>query len=196
MTELVIERKVLGRSKKTYLIDLMTYEILLVKSEHGVNSKFINMLNKPKINTHDLKRFATIDIESLSYKIDKYGNKQLIPFLISCYDFNNNVKFTSLLGHPSFNQGTFLRPLYNLYLHNDKKLLDFLLKLFTKNFHKYRIYAHNLSSFDGIFLLRALIVISDKYNFNIEPLIRDNKIISIRCDYGFRSDTCKYRYYI
>lgn len=185
--EVLIERRIKGKHIKVYLIDQLTSEILIVKYQPK-SMGTIKPSKTSKTNVQSLSRFATIDIETLSFNINKH-EKQLIPFLIGSHDFMNNETRVSLLPHPHINQG-------KNYLEKDKYLQTFLMQIFTGKFNKYRIYAHNLSSFDGVLLLRTLIAIGDRHNIKIEPLIRDNKIISIKCRYEYRKDLNKYRYSI
>jgi hypothetical protein len=51
------------------------------------------------------------------------------------------------------------------------------------------VYIHNLSLFDGIFLLGSLSELSIKDN-DIQLLKRDNKLIIIRFKYGKEDDDC------
>ena len=47
--------------------------------------------------------------------------------------------------------------------------------LMIRKYNNYKIYVHNLSYFDGIFLFNVLVDFSD----NIKPIINDNKFIDI-----------------
>src|SRR5690606_41936719 len=47
--------------------------------------------------------------------------------------------------------------------------------LLRSEFDKYKIFIHNLSNFDGIFLLKQLMD-----NYIVEPIINDGRIISIK----------------
>ena len=59
-------------------------------------------------------------------------------------------------------------------LNKDIKLLDIIKdNLFSYRYNGYLIYAHNLSSFDGIYILNQLVKLSEQINIKIEPMIRD-----------------------
>jgi len=75
------------------------------------------------------------------------------------------------------------------------KLIEFFLQFIDKKFHKFRLYAHNLSSFDGILIMEAFFHMSEQHGFRLEPIIKDNKIISLKIRFGKTSGN-KYRYYI
>jgi DNA polymerase type B, organellar and viral len=71
----------------------------------------------------------------------------------------------------------------------------FFLQFIDYKYHNFTLYAHNLSGFDGILILESLVYLSDDYGFKIEPLIRDNKIISIKVSFGKMKDN-RYKYHI
>jgi hypothetical protein len=203
-----------------YLIDSITYEILLVKKQ-DINKKIRGFL-KPllttlDINSDDLNRFATLDIETIAKShaifgdnkfsdfnlIENNSNYDLLPLIISLFDFPRNEYLSQSL-HPAIPTnitGLELRKEIVDY-HDNNFTSDILLQNFlsiilkTNKYHRYKIYAHNLSAFDGIYLLGNLIRLSNIIHIKVIPLIRDNKIISIKVNYGYRKDTKKYRYHL
>jgi hypothetical protein len=78
-----------------------------------------------------------MDIETIN------TNRDLIPYLICAYD---GSEYISAYSNNSLNQkalfNKFLNKLINNYLSKNKRLV---------------VYAHNLSGFDGIFLLKHLL---------------------------------------
>ena len=72
---------------------------------------------------------------------------------------------------------------------------DFLLNFFQRRLHKNIIYAHNLTSFDGVFILKSLLKLGEKYDFSIQPIFRDGKLILIKCRFGLDKNN-KHKYYI
>ena len=126
-------------------------EIILQKQERSAKP-FKQLVTEKKINNS----FMTLDIESITNE-----NGQIIPYLINVYDGKNHITSYS---DSSLNQ--------------EKLFNDFINKLLIllKN-KKTIIYAHNLSGFDGIFLLAHLIKNSNK--LDIKPLVYNGKIISI-----------------
>jgi len=73
---------------------------------------------------------------------------------------------------------------------------NFLSQFINSKFNKFRIYAHNLSSFDGILITSALFYISQHNDCKLEPTIKDNKLISIKLRFGRRTGTNNFIYYI
>ncbi|MFN7611021.1 MAG: DNA polymerase, partial [bacterium] len=96
--------------------------------------------------------FLTLDIETY---LDSNNNH--VPFILGYYDGkNSNVFYLSDYSSPQ-----------ELIIDCFKSLLV------PKNRNKV-VYVHNLSRFDGIFLINSLLS-----SFNIKPVIRDNQIYSI-----------------
>lgn len=186
----------------------MTKEILLVQKFNINKSKgFIKKLAlDPSLTKDDLKKFITFDIESITDidSLKKYGDEIYFdPILITAVDYYNknfNNKFLrtiddiriydSIPTQKSNNQ-------FNLRLRSNvlDKLIEFFLQFIDKKFHKFRLYAHNLSSFDGILIMEAFFHMSEQHGFRLEPIIKDNKIISLKIRFGKTSGN-KYRYYI
>ena len=88
----------------------------------------------------------------------------------------------------SFGQGSKLE-VYHISIYDGKNFLTFylsdytnseelitnsILSLMLRKYHGYKIYIHNLSNFDGIFLLTVLTKIGI-----VNPIINKGKIISI-----------------
>jgi len=120
--------------------------------------------------------------------------------MISAYDFFNKKMYNKLLkSHWSTSENI---PV-NSYTILHKKLREerleslqsFFLQFIDDKFHKFVLYAHNLSSYDGILILESLLYMCDTHKFKLEPIIRDNKIISLKLRFGFINEN-KYRYYI
>jgi hypothetical protein len=98
--------------------------------------------------------FVTMDIETI--KLDS----KLSPYLICAY---NGVNYITSYANESINQKTFFSSFFNQllnYFNNDNVLV---------------VYAHNLSGFYGIFLLKYLL----EYG-KVEPLLHNGKLISIK----------------
>ena len=121
-------------------------ELVLLNIEKSV--KFINNL---LITQRLTNKIITMDIETL------IKDGIMIPYCISWYDGENN---------------------YTYYLSNYKSSEDMIIHaikdLMIKKYDNYIIYIHNLSGFDGIFLLKILVELG-----NIKPIIHHGDIISI-----------------
>ena len=112
--------------------------------------KFFNRINTDKkINTN----FIALDIETRT--IDNI----FIPYCISYFD---GVKATSFY--------------LSDYKNSDDMLTNCIISLLKRKYNGYKVYVHNLSNFDGIFLLRLL---SSIPNFSLDPIIRDGKLINL-----------------
>lgn len=135
------------------------------KREIGKSTKYfldgVNVLNKQVLPAKPFKRlnldrkigqaFVTMDIETIN------RNGKLIPYLISAY---NGTEFISS------------------YSSDQNELFsNFINKLLTlsTNSNNLIVYAHNLSGFDGIFLMKHLLAFG-----KVEPLLFNGKLMSIK----------------
>ena len=132
------------------IIYFMGGEIVLRKKV--LNAKpFTKESQDSKINSH----FITMDIETI-----KVENK-ITPYLICAY---NGTDYISAYANESLNQ----KALFTTFINN-------LLTLLNTKQSVINIYAHNLSGFDGIFIMKHLL------NYGkVEPIIFNGKIISIK----------------
>ena len=73
----------------------------------------------------------------------------------------------------------FLRYLSD-YIDSTDMLKAGILSIMKRKYNGYRVYLHNFSNFDGVFLLNILSSLSD----NIKPIIRDNKLLDIKFNYS------------
>ena len=108
---------------------------------------------KTTIDKYLQEKFITFDIETIR------NNDKLIPYLICAYNGSE-----SIVSYADSNLDQ-----SNLF----KNFLDKLLTFFNKS-SRLIIYAHNLSNFDGIFLLKELINYGE-----VKPLFFNGKLISI-----------------
>jgi len=109
---------------------------------------------KTKVDKYLQEKFVTFDIETIR------KDSELIPYLICAY---NGSDYITSYATSNLNQTLLF-----------KKFLDQLLTFFN-NSRRLIIYAHNLSNFDGIFLLKQLI----KYG-EVKPLYFNNRLMSIQ----------------
>ena len=98
--------------------------------------------------------FVTMDIETVTIL------SKITPYLICAY---NGKDYITSYANKSFDQ----KPLFNSFL---TQLLNFF-----NNRKNLVVYAHNLSGFDGILLLKHLLPFG-----KVEPLIFNGKLISIK----------------
>jgi len=109
-----------------------------------------------------INKFITLDIET---RIDNYEH---VPYCI-CY-FDGKKKYSFYVTDFS-DYGEML-----------KTAIESLLK---PKYSGYVIYAHNLSNFDGIFLLKTLTELADD-KIKITPILRDGNFINIKATFGSR----------
>jgi hypothetical protein len=191
--EVVVERsiEVFGYRKHIYLIDMLNNNILLHK-RFNINKKTKGFINKNlqdfNIKIEDLIKFITFDIECITdldlLQID--GDYTYFdPVLIAAHDFYNDVVHTEILRHELGKKDPI--SLFDRGKDNESRkdykielLSNFFYRFMQPKYHKFILYAHNLLKFDGIFILESLINISDNSNVIIQPLMRDNKLISIK----------------
>ncbi|MDV2687255.1 DNA polymerase, partial [Alkalihalophilus lindianensis] len=64
---------------------------------------------------------------------------------------------------------------------NEKEMLrTSILYLMKRKYHNHKIYIHNFSGFDAVFLLTVLSDLSDK----VRPVLRDGRYIDLRLDFS------------
>ena len=67
------------------------------------------------------------------------------------------------------------------YKSSDDLLRNAIKSLTIEKYNNYKVYIHNLSSFDGIFLLRILATMD---NTKLIPIIKDDKMIALTLKFG------------
>lgn len=123
-------------------------ELLLKQKSRKVS--FFELLKTDKKMKN---KFITLDIETRT--IDSV----FIPYCISYFD-----------GKETF-------PFYlSDYIDSEDMLSSCIVSLLKRKYNGYKIYVHNLSNFDGIFLLRIL---SNMPSFNLTPIMKDGKLINL-----------------
>ncbi len=122
-------------------------EIISKIKLHKVN-KILTLKKQP----YYINKFITLDIET------KVINNVIIPYAISYFD------------------GKTIRSFYETSYMSPEEMVKTALKtLLIRKYHNYKIYVHNLSNFDGIFIFKLLMEISS----NIKPIINEGKFINI-----------------
>jgi len=109
---------------------------------------------KSKVDNYLQKYIVTMDIETIKQ------NNKLIPYLICAY---NGLDYITSYADSTLNQKMLFSKFFN-------ELLTFF-----KKGNVLQVYAHNLSNFDGVFLLSQLL----EYG-KIEPLYFNGKLMSIK----------------
>lgn len=119
-----------------------------------VNSKPFSTLKMEKVVKTS---FVTMDVETIKI------NGELAPYLISAYNGTDYMNSYAQVVEGVINQGELVASFIT-------QLSTFFGKAKTLT-----VYAHNLSSFDGIFLVRNLLSIG-----SVQPLIYNGRLISIQ----------------
>jgi hypothetical protein len=96
----------------------------------------------------------------------------MVPYAIGIYDGIEAYSFYST---------DFINP--------EKMMENAIEHLMKRKYHNYKVYLHNLSNFDGIFLLKILTSLSDKINI----IIREGRIIDIKFKFGSNNYTLYFR---
>ena len=123
-------------------------ELLLKQKSRKVS--FFESLKTDKKMTN---KFITLDIETRT--IDNV----FIPYCISYFDGKKTFSFY-----------------LNDFKDSDDMLTTCITNLLQRKYNGYKVYVHNLSNFDGIFLLRIL---SNVPGFNLLPTMKDGKLINL-----------------
>jgi hypothetical protein len=140
------------------IINNQTYHIkngqLILKSL----KKTTNYLKSLKIDKKLNNKFITLDIETQTI------NNVMTPYCICFYD------------------GKYSKSFYlSDYKNNQEMLLYSITSLLKRKYNGYKVYVHNLSNFDGIFLVKILSSID---NIKLYPVIKDDKMIDIKLTYS------------
>ena len=107
------------------------------------------------------RNFLTVDLETRTI------NGKMQPVCVSIFD------------------GKVAKSFYLLDYHNEHDMLKASIEyLMIRKYSGYKVYLHNFSYFDGVFLLRVLSYLSHK----IQPVIRDNRIVDLRFSYNIKND--------
>jgi hypothetical protein len=122
---------------------------LIVKK---INRK-VTFLQKIKKDIFPSDKYITMDLET------KEIDNKLVPYCVSIYD------------------GEISKSFYLLDYKDSDSMLESAIKyLMKRKFDNYKIYIHNWSYFDGVFLLRILSNLSDK----IQIKKRDGRLIDVK----------------
>lgn len=135
--------------QKYYFEDV---KIILKKIER--KTSFLRKINKSSFRT---TKFITMHLETRTL-----NDGIMIPYCVSIFD------------------GEICESFYISDYENSEKLLETSIVYFMKRkYHQYKVFLHNFSNFDGIFLLRIISSLSK----NIRP-IRDGNIIILNFTFG------------
>jgi DNA polymerase type B, organellar and viral len=66
------------------------------------------------------------------------------------------------------------------YSNPDEMIQAAIKSLMIRKYHRSRVYIHNFSQFDSVFILRNLVYLSN----NVRPLIKDGRFINVKFTYA------------
>ena len=134
-------------------IYFMDGEVILRKQQ--LSAKYFN---KMKTEKEIKNNFITMDIETIKQ------SDQLTPYLICAYNGKDYItSFSSGNSDATLNQKLLF-----------KNFIDKLITFIGRKSNRIMVYAHNLSGFDGIFLMKHLL-----QHGKVKPLIFNGKIMCI-----------------
>jgi len=149
--------------KENYIIREIGKSCYHFKNNKLILKKIIKPTSPIKKVRKELKlrnKFITMDLETINI------NGKLYPYLLCWYDgintksYYNNINTTDSI------------VIINYKIKN--MINDMVNDLCIKKYHGYKIYLHNLSKFDGFFLVKYLAIVGI-----VDPIIHKGKIISI-----------------
>ena len=123
-------------------------------------------ISKIKVDKKISNRFLTLDIETRTI------NNIMEPYCVSIF---NGTKFTSFY--------------LTDYADSDTMLRNVIQSLMKTRYNRSKIYIHNLSNFDGVFLFKVL---SNFENTHFKPVMKDNKMISLQFTWKNNPDSSKF----
>jgi len=123
------------------------------------DTKFIDKIKQDSSITNNI---ITLDLETYSSNIN---NEEVLNVISACiYDGDNKLSFY-----------------LSDYNSSDDLLRDAIKSLMNDKYNNYKVYIHNLSRFDGVFLLRLLADIKDT---KLDVLQREDKMIALTLNFG------------
>ena len=161
-TDELLDINNLGTFKRTIQNQKFQFvDTQLISKEKLYTFPFIKKLSaKPFL----INKFITMDLETINV------NGKLIPYVIAHYD------------------GTSSQTFYVTDYRDHKDMLIACIKsLMQRKYNGYKVYLHNFSNFDGIFLFNILNELSN----DIKPIINDGNFINII----FKYNNGKYKLY-
>jgi hypothetical protein len=133
------------------------------------NLNFMESLDSSKEANWYSNKVITLDIETVT------RNNVITPYAVGIYDGSTYQSF---------------------YLTDFKDVDHIMLKalryLKQAKYNGYTVYAHNLSNFDSIFLLKYLVILSPNHKLN--PIMRSGKLISLVFNFNIGKLACSIRF--
>ena len=152
-TDTLLQDGIIQREIGKAFIYFIDGEIIL--KQKVVNSKPFSTL---KVEKAIKTKFITMDVETINQ------NGSITPYLISGFNGTSYINSYANIVNGVINQGELVT-----------SFITQLSSLFPKKAKTLTVYAHNLSGFDGIFLVRNMLTLG-----KVQPLIYNGRLISIK----------------
>jgi hypothetical protein len=146
--------------------DLYTFKRIINNEEyHFINgemvyksvSRKVKYLKKVGISLYRTEKFITMDLETRTI------DGKMEPICLSIYNGKYKASF-----------------FINDYKNPDDMIKTGIRSIMKRQFYGYRVFFHNFSYFDGIFIMRILSEMGEIKR----PIIRDNRLIQIPFNFG------------
>lgn len=139
-----------------------------------VNNRVFKYINGKAVYRENIKKVKFIRAINKSENL----NLNIITMDLETRELtNSNLEVISSVFYNGKEFNTFYLADYN---NSSEMIKDSLANLKDKKYHRYSIYIHNLSYFDGVFLLKHMVEVFTV----VKPIIRDGRIISIKVYFG------------
>lgn len=124
-----------------------------------------------------MKRFIKTTNISTIKRRTPYLNTRFLTMDIETKKYNDILKATTI----SVYDGDSIKSSFITDFDNAEEMIKItILSLMSRKYNGYRVYLHNFSGFDSVFILKILIQLSQ----DVKVIMKDNKLISIRFKYG------------
>jgi len=133
-------------------------------------SKFMSSIKK---NKNMNNRMITFDVETY----DKDGFK--LPYCVCIFD--GNIKKSYYLTD---------------YSNSEELVKEALWSLIDKKYNGFKVYLHNFSKFDGVFMLRVIAELAVINKTILKPIINEGNLINIELPFGYNQEKKRYNYKI
>jgi len=128
-----------------------------------------------------------------SIKKHKNMNNKIITFDVETYD-KNGFKLPYCVC--TFD-GTEKKSYYLTdYLNSEVLVREALWSLIDKKYNGFKVYLHNFSKFDAVFMLRILAEMAVTNKSILKPIINEGNLINIELPFGYNQEKNKYKYKI
>jgi hypothetical protein len=170
---------------KIEIKDSKNMTILTFKDVKDINSQdkstFTRIINNQKYYFKNgeliLKTLEKTTNVLTSLKLDKKVNNKFITLDIETQTINNIMTPYCI----SFFDGKISKSFYLSDYKDSQEMLTFAISsLLKRKYNGYKVYVHNLSNFDGIFILKILSSIN---HIKVHPILKDGKMINIKLSY-------------